>query len=117
MEIWGSGGTLQTLPLCLKSSGALAYCLLWLPRYKSSLIARRGRPDSVVLSPHFAVNFNGRLESPQATSQAPARNPSILPVIAVPGLLSFSSRLIVLVEGARVEEVGSSEVGSSGKVV
>jgi len=30
--------------------------------------------------------------------------PAILPVIAVPALLSFSSRLIVLVEAARVED-------------
>jgi len=67
------------------------------------------------------------------TSQAPARHPAILPaiqpaiqlllkplpailpVIAVPGLLSFSSRLIVLVEAARVED--DSKVGSLGKVV
>jgi len=41
--------------------------------------------------------------------------PVILPVIAVPGLLSFSSRLIVLVEAARVED--DLKVGSSGKVV
>src|SRR6266480_2916637 len=42
--------------------------------------------------------------------------PAILPAIAVPGLLPFSSHLIVLVEVMRVEEVSSSEVGSSGKV-
>ena len=41
--------------------------------------------------------------------------PAILPVIAVSGLLSFSSRLIVLVEAARVED--DSKVGSLGKVV
>src|SRR6266480_4800966 len=42
--------------------------------------------------------------------------PAILPAIAVPGLLPFASHLIVLVEVMRVEEVSSSEVGSSGKV-
>ena len=39
----------------------------------------------------------------------------ILPVIAVPGLLSFSSRLIVVVGAERVEEEGSSEEDSSRK--
>jgi len=81
----------------------------------SSLIARRGRPDSEVLSSHFAVNFNSRLKTP-LLKLLPAIQllPAILPVIAVPGLLSFSSRLIVLLEAARVV-VGSSEVGSSGR--
>ena len=83
-------------------------------------MARRGRADAVVLSPHFAVNFSRRLKSSQlllklqpAIQLLPQFR--ILPVIAVPGLLSFSSRLIVLVEAARVEDdlkVGSSEVGS-----
>ena len=40
--------------------------------------------------------------------------PAILPAIAVPGLLPFSSHLIVLVEVTRVED--DSKVGSSGKV-
>lgn len=42
--------------------------------------------------------------------------PIILRVITVPGLVSFSSRLIILVEAALVEEVGLLEAGSSGKV-
>jgi len=69
----------------------------------SSLIARRGRRDSVILAPYFAVNVNRKQSSELLLKLLPA----ILPAIAVPGLLSFSSRFIVLVEVARVEEVSS----------
>ena len=76
--------------------------------------------------------FHGPLSSSCPPSCHPARHPvilpaigllpaipllpAILPAIAVPGLLAFSSRLIVLGEVTHVEEVSSSEVGSSGKV-